>query len=490
MVRMRMLLGAIMVGALSMTTPAFAVDPPPYTKASPASHDFGTHKVGVPSTSVDFTVSNDYGFPIDFTTVSWEGPDAGDFSIVANGCTSDAFGKFDYCHIFVRFTPSSAGPKSATLVVESRNAPPSPNYYYRSMRIPLSGTGAVPQLSATPNPLVFGNQPVGTQSTEQVLTVANTGAVPLKIQSNDIVGPDAGEFQIIYDACWGSELQPSGNCEVWYVFSPFSAGSKSAGIEVISDAQGSPHTVPISATGTVPEVAVDPTVVNFADQVIGSTSAVKSVTVSNTGGADLEVFEATLGGTDSTSFTITSETCSAAKIPAGDTCQVNLTFSPSTAGAKSADLKIVSDAANTPDLSVAVHGAGITAPAPVVPGPETPGPGGGTGDDPTTTVLREQTSAQSAALPARIKRQGLTVIVPAKAATNAGQPIRASVKATPKRSPKGSKTHKVIKKKSGKVAIRTYGYKKLRVKVTLSAPATTGYTAYAVQATYYKGKRR
>jgi hypothetical protein len=67
---------------------------------------------------------------------------AGYFSISANSCTSNDFGKFDYCHICVRFTPSS-----------------------------------VPQLGATPNPLVFGGQPVGTQSGEQILTVSSTGSV-------------------------------------------------------------------------------------------------------------------------------------------------------------------------------------------------------------------------------------------------------------------------------------------------------------------------
>jgi hypothetical protein len=191
----------------------------------------------------------------------------------------------------------------------------------------------------------------------------------------------------------------------------------------------------------------------------------------------MDASEVTLS--DSTSFSITSQTCTAAKIPAGGTCNVNLTFSPATTGAKNTALKIVSDAANTPTLDVAVRGTGIA-----------PGTGVGTGQSPTTTALRDQTSAQSAALPARIKRKGLTVIVPAKASTNAGQPIRTTVKATPKRSPKGTKTHRVITKKSGKVAIRTFGYKKLRVKITLSAPAITGYSAYAVQATYYKGKRR
>lgn len=490
MARIRALVGAAVTAAvaslgLGMISPSHAVDPPPYTKASPASHDFGTHKVAVASTGFDFTVSNDYGFPIDFTSNSFTGPDAADFAITANSCTSDSFGKFDYCHIYVAFTPSSPGPKTATLVVTSRNAPPSPNYYYRDMQIPLSGTGALPQFSATPNPLAFGDQAVGGQSSEQVLQVTNTGSVPMKIQSNDIVGPDAGQFEIIYDSCWGASLPAAGSCEVWVVFTPNSAGAKSAAVEFVSDAQGGPHTVPITATGTVPEVLVDPTAVNFADQVIGSTSAVKKVTVSNTGGADLETLDVSLSGTDATSFAITSETCTAGKVAAAGTCEVNLTFTPSTAGTKSADLKIVSDAANTPSLSVPIQGAGIAAPLPV-----TPGPGTGTGEDPGTTALREQTVPQSATAPARIKRKGLTVILPGNARTSAGQPISAKVTATPKRSPKGMKTAKVIRKKSGKVAIRTYGYKKLRVTVTLSAPATTGYSAYAVQATYYKGKRR
>ncbi len=485
MTRMRTLMtsvvtGTVTIAGLAAISPGQAVDLPPYTKAIPASHDFGSQKVGVQSTSFEFLIGNDYGFPIDFTTNAFIGPDATDFKITANSCTSNNFGEFSYCRISVAFTPSSPGPKSATLNVKSQNAPPAPNYYERTMPIPLSGTGVLPQVSVSPNPLDFGGQPVGTDSVEQILTVANTGAVPLEIASSDVTGPDAGEFQIIYDACGGSTLPVAGTCEVWYTFWPTSAGTKSAQVDVVSDAEGSPHIVPISATGTVPEVAADPTV-TFADQEVGSTSSAKTITVSNTGGAPLEVFDTSLSGTDSNSFAITSQTCTAATVPAGGTCEVNLTFTPSTAGPKSADLTVVSDAANSPNLSIAVQGAGISSPPPVSPG---------AGGDPTATALQQQTSPQSSALPARIKRKGLTVIVPAAAATNAGQPISATVKATPKRTPKGTKTHKVIRKKSGKVAIRTYGYKKLRVEVSLSAPATTGYAPYAVRATYVKGKRR
>lgn len=490
MTGIRVLVSSIAAVAMAMvgiaaTSPGQAVDPPPYTKATPASHDFGIQKVGVASTSFTFLIGNDYGFPIDFTTNSFTGPDAADFKITANSCTSNNFGEFSYCNISVQFTPSSPGPKTATLEVKSQNAPPSPVYYERTMPIPLSGTGALPQLSATPSPLDFGGQPVGTDSVEQILTVANTGDVPLKITSSDVTGPDAGQFQVIYDACGGATLAPADTCEVWYAFSPTSAGTKSAQVDVVSDAEGSPHIVPINATGAVPLVAADPAV-DLGDQLVGSTSSPISVTVSNTGGAALEVFETSLAGGDSASFAIASETCTAAKVPAGGTCEVNLTFSPATTGTKSADLTIVSDAANSPTLIIPVQGSGITAPAPVVPGP---GPTSGSENDPATNALREQ-SAQTAALPSRIKRKGRTVILPANATTNAGQAITAKVKATPKRSPKGTKTYKVIRAKNGKVVIRTFGYKKLRVKVTVSAPSTTGFAPYAVQATYYKGKRR
>ena len=144
----------------------------------------------------------------------------------------------------------------------------------------------------------------------------------------------------------------------------------------------------------------------------------------------------------------------------------------------------MSDASNTPSLTVGVEGTGITATAPVEPGT------GAGSENPGTTVLQAQTASQSVALPARIKRKGVTVIVPANPATNAGQAISTKVKLSPKRSPKGVMTAKVLRKKNGKVSIRTYGYKKLRVKVTLSAPALTGYFAYSAQADYYKGKRR
>ena len=489
MTKFRAVVGAVascvvaLIGLGVAGVPAQAVDLPPYTRATPASHDFGIQKVGVQSSSVDFLVGNDYGYPLAFSASSITGPDAGDFSITANSCTSQDFGQYAYCHIYVRFTPSSPGPKSATLKVTSRNAPPAPNYIYRDMLVPLSGTGAVPEFSATPDPLAFPDQPVGTDSNEQILQVTNTGSVPLDIQSNEITGADASEFYVIYDSCGGFTVAATETCEVWVGFSPTSAGAKSAQIGFTSDAPGSPHTVPISATGTVPKVSAVQSV-SFGDQVVGTTSSAKTLTIGNTGGADMEVYDVSLGGTNASSFVIDSETCTAAKIPAGSDCSVNLSFSPTTTGVRSAELKVMSDASNTPSLTVGVEGTGITATAPVEPGT------GAGSENPGTTVLQAQTASQSVALPARIKRKGVTVIVPANPATNAGQAISTKVKVSPKRSPKGVMTAKVLRKKNGKVSIRTYGYKKLRVKVTLSAPALTGYFAYSAQADYYKGKRR
>lgn len=187
-----------------------------------------------------------------------------------------------------------------------------------------------------------------------------------------------------------------------------------------------------------PGFSVTPASWDFGDVRRRTNSPRTPVTVTNSGLAPLVVSEIGLTGVNPRQFSIASQTCTAAPIAAGGTCTVDVRFSPTRFGAKSAGLTL------------------------------TPKP------------------------PKRLKRVGTTVITMPKAHTNAKQRVRTTVRGGPlKASATGQVRYfTVVRGKKGKVAIRTYGYKNLKITVTQRAPATSGYLRFKRDTVYLNGKRQ
>ena len=95
----------------------------------------------------------------------------------------------------------------------------------------------------------------------------------------------------------------------------------------------------------------------------------------------------------------------------------------------------------------------------------------------------------AASLPRRIKLQGLTLITPANARTNADQPVKTRVSGRPTAAGQ-TRLFTVVRGKNGKVSVRTYGHRGLRLEIVQKAPATDAYTKFKRQAVYVNGQRR
>ena len=103
-------------------------------------------------------------------------------------------------------------------------------------------------LSINPASLSFGNVTTGTSSTPQNVTITNTGNSNVSISQITVSG--AG-----YSMTGGSApvtVSPTQNLVLTVQFSPTAAGSAAGGISIISNASGSPATVPLSGTGVSP----------------------------------------------------------------------------------------------------------------------------------------------------------------------------------------------------------------------------------------------
>ena len=103
---------------------------------------------------------------------------------------------------------------------------------YRSM----IGTGTAAGISVSPTSYNFGNVVVGSSSGAQTFTVTNTGTANLIIGTITLTGTDPTQFSKQNDNCSGHTIAPSGTCTVQAVFSPTSAGGKSANLSIPSNA--------------------------------------------------------------------------------------------------------------------------------------------------------------------------------------------------------------------------------------------------------------
>src|SRR5207248_2482270 len=141
---------------------------------------------------------------------------------------------------------------------------------------------AAPSASLSPSSLTFASRQVGTTSAAQSVTLTNSGTAPLTIGSVAIAGTNSGDYAQTNDCPTGpATLAASATCTITVSFTPLAAGSRNANISVSDDAAGSPHSVGLSGTGTAPAVSFSPASLSFGSQLVGTTSAAQSVTLTN-----------------------------------------------------------------------------------------------------------------------------------------------------------------------------------------------------------------
>jgi subtilisin family serine protease len=327
----------------------------PITSESPSNLSFGNQLLNTTSSALPVTVTNTGTATLTINSVSLVGTHPGDFEKASDGCSGANVAPNNNCVISVTFRPTVEGPRSATLSI-SDNASGSPH------TVPLSGTGTAPapQVSLSPPNLSFGDQVVSTTSSAQPLTVTNTGTATLTISSVSVVGANPGDFAKASDGCSGVNVAPNNNCVISVTFRPTVEGPRSATLSISNNASGSPHTLPLSGTGTAsaPEVCLSPINLPFDNQVVNTTSAARSVTLTNCGTAPLTINSVSLVGTNPGDFAKASDTCSGANVAPGNNCVINVTFRPTATGLRNATLRISDDASGSPH-TVALSGTGM-----------------------------------------------------------------------------------------------------------------------------------
>ena len=211
----------------------------------------------------------------------------------------------------------------------------------------------LPIAGVSPSSLTFGNQNVGTTSGSQPVTLSNTGDAALTIAS---IAPSANFGES--DNCAGS-VAVSGSCTINVTFTPTSGGPVSGALTITDNSNGvagSTQTVTLSGTGINPGAGLSATSEAFGSQVINTTSAAKTVTLTSTGTTSLGISSIAITGTNAGDFHETNA-CPATLAPAAK-CTISLTYTPAILGAESASFTVTDNASTSPQ-KVTLTGTGI-----------------------------------------------------------------------------------------------------------------------------------
>jgi Abnormal spindle-like microcephaly-assoc'd, ASPM-SPD-2-Hydin len=336
---------ATMVGCQGLAGSSKSATPPPnpvpgQVSVTPGTVSFGTVDVGN-NKSLPATMTNTGGTTLKVTqvTVTGTGFSLSGLSLPVTLASEQSQG------FTIIFTPKSAGTANGNLAIANTGATPTVN-------VALSaGSQTEGALTPTPSSLNFGSVQVGSNQTlPQTLT--NTGGSTVTITQ---VNPTGSGYSVS-----GLNLPlilTSGQGQPFNVtFTPASTGSSPGNLAIISNASDSTLNVALAGNGLASgALAPSPSALSFGNVQVNNDSQL-SETVTNTGGVNVTISQATVSGTG---FSMSS--WAPQLLTPGQHYTFNVTFTPPAAGNDSGNVSVVSNASNS-NLSIPLSGTGTSAP--------------------------------------------------------------------------------------------------------------------------------
>lgn len=298
------------------------------TTLTPAALNFPAQFVGSSSSPMGVGVNNTGTTALQISSITI----TGDFSQMSTCRTSSGIAASQSCVISVVFSPTVLGTRSGQLTITSNSAT-SPQ------TVNLSGIGNGPIVSLSPASLTFPNQPEHTTSSAQQVTLTNTGDMPLSLASIQTSG----------DFSQSNNCPPSvgvgASCIISVAFTPSLRGARMGTITISDNAGNSPQTVSLSGTGTGPAATLSPASVILGILPVGTTSSPRSITLTSNGEAPLLI-----GFISTTGDYAQTNNCPAS-LSVGQSCTIQVTFTPTAVGLRQGALLVTDNADNSPQTA-------------------------------------------------------------------------------------------------------------------------------------------
>src|SRR5262249_1109651 len=144
-----------------------------------------------------------------------------------------------------------------------------------------------PQATVSPSSLDFGDQDIGTTSNSLSVTLTNTGGSDLVVS-----GVSTSPSQFAAAGLISTTVAPGKQTVYSITFSPAAAQVYSGALNFTTNS-GATTSVPLAGRGRK-RASISPASLSFANQVVNTTSAPQTVTVTNSGGSNLVINSVTI----------------------------------------------------------------------------------------------------------------------------------------------------------------------------------------------------
>ncbi len=303
---------------------------------NPSLINFGGWEVGSTSTELQVTATNSSPAAVPYTSAI-----SGTFNVVSNACGSSVAANSS-CNLMITFEPGATGAAKGSLSFTDAQGQQS---------VTLNGTGLAPPTdTVSPPSLTFGGTYIGQLSASQPVTLTNSGGVAL----TNVVVSVSGPF-VLANGC-NASLGANSSCVISVQYNPTAATSQGGALTIIDLLRT--QSVTLGGTGLLaPSVSVSPTSLSFPGQTVGQASSPQLLKVTNTGGAALINLGFQFSGLSAASFSTGTTTC-ASTLAIGDSCTVQVIFTPAAAGGATASLAVSSSTVGFTAVPVPLTGTG------------------------------------------------------------------------------------------------------------------------------------
>jgi MYXO-CTERM domain-containing protein len=318
---------------------------------SPTLVEFGAVGVGTVSVPVPITVTNESGSDnLTIDSVTLTGANANQFAFLALSGPKTMLPSESLILTLVTYQPASIGAYAARLRIHATTG--------EVREVALTGTGVDAQIAVSPMAIDLGTQQVGTTSGDEQVTIANTGAYTLTLFSVQLEGPNADSFQLVSGPAANTLVDANSDLSFYVNCHPVTAGTLLADVLITSSDTATPALrIQLTCAGTVANVQVAPTTINFGSVVAGA-GAIAPVAISNTGGVLFSIDGVDIYPLTQTVFSVTLP----ANPDLGPTQSKSLTFSFDPASTQEGAFDataVVHLSAGVGDVQIWLHGLAV-----------------------------------------------------------------------------------------------------------------------------------
>jgi hypothetical protein len=301
--------------------------PAPTVTISPSSLTFPNEAVGMSSPPQVATLTNTGAVQLKITSIALTGNNPGDYAETSTCGGTVAVGSS--CKFTVTFTPTTIGSRKASITITD-------NTSHGSQTVNLSGAGSNATVSLSPSSLIFTSQGISTKSAAQTVTLTNTSSIKLNITSIALTGSNPGDYAET-NTC-GSGVAAGGRCTFSVTFTPSTTGIRKANVTITDNTFSGSQNLSLTGTGSYAAVNLAPSSLTFPKQTVGTSSASKIVTLTNSSNVPLTISKISLTGANPGDYSQTN-TCGSS-VASKATCTFTVTFRPATSGTRTASVTI------------------------------------------------------------------------------------------------------------------------------------------------------